>query len=109
MSFVFLGSFVGIFVGKLIGKKAQAIVFCVTVAWSIVTTSKKVCELRAKEAAEDKKNLLPENGEEEAADGTPEDEEGEDESAALIGDCDDKDDNFIDMKAAELEYQDMLL
>lgn len=60
MSFVFLGSFIGIFVGKLIGKKAQAIVFCITVAWSIYTTSKKVCELRAKEAAEEekKKQLL---------------------------------------------------
>lgn len=55
MSFVFLGSFIGIFVGKLIGKKAQAIVFCITVAWSIVTTAKKVCQLWAKEAEEEKR------------------------------------------------------
>ena len=49
MPCVFMGSFIGILLGKLLGEDIQIIIFGVTVAWSIYTTMKKACELRAKE------------------------------------------------------------
>jgi uncharacterized membrane protein YfcA len=41
MPFVFLGSFFGVILGKMIGSTWQAVLFAVTVAWSIFTTIKK--------------------------------------------------------------------
>ena len=41
MPCVFLGSFLGVMLGKAIGQLAQLIIFGVTVAWSIQTTTKK--------------------------------------------------------------------
>ena len=38
MPFVFVGSFFGVIVGKMIGSTWQAIIFAITVAWSIYTT-----------------------------------------------------------------------
>ena len=49
MPFVFLGSFLGVKVGKMVGTTAQAVLFAITVAWSIVTTYKKYLKLRQKE------------------------------------------------------------
>jgi uncharacterized membrane protein YfcA len=52
MPFVFLGSFYGVQLGHIVGETAQVIIFGVSVAWSIKTTSKKACELIAKENRE---------------------------------------------------------
>ena len=106
MSFVFLGSFAGIFIGKAIGKTAQTVVFAITVAWSIFTTAKKVCELRAKEAAAEKQKLLEEDGEKAQADSTVEEEEQTD--TTTTDDCADDDDCFKDMDKAQKEYEDLL-
>lgn len=42
MPFVFVGSFFGVMLGKMMGTMWQAILFAITVAWSIYTTIKKV-------------------------------------------------------------------
>ena len=49
MPAVFLGSFFGVMLGQIVGELCQIIVFGITVAWSIVTTTKKACELLEKE------------------------------------------------------------
>lgn len=57
MPAVFFGSLIGVESGPIIGQTNQMIVFGITVAWSIYTTSQKACELIKKEkAAEDKAN-----------------------------------------------------
>ena len=49
MPAVFLGSFFGVMIGKLVGELVQVIVFGITVAWSIKTTTVKACDLIKKE------------------------------------------------------------
>lgn len=63
MPFVFLGSFYGVILGKMIGTTAQVVVFGITVAWSIQTTSKKACQLIEKEKKEEmkKKGIVDES------------------------------------------------
>lgn len=51
MPAVFFGSLVGVMSGPIIGQTNQMIVFGITVAWSIYTTSQKACELIKKEKA----------------------------------------------------------
>lgn len=49
MPCVFMGSFMGVLLGKIIGETWQMIVFGITVAWSIKTTSKKAFQLLEEE------------------------------------------------------------
>ena len=59
MPFVFLGSFIGVKLGQFFDEYVRVIVFGVTVAWSIQTTTKKAMSLvqKEKEAAQ-KESLL---------------------------------------------------
>lgn len=50
MPAVFLGSFFGVLLGAIVGELCQLIVFGITVAWSVKTTTTKACELLKKEA-----------------------------------------------------------
>ena len=52
MPAVFLGSFFGVLLGQVVGELTQLIVFGITVAWSIKTTTSKACELLKKENEE---------------------------------------------------------
>jgi len=61
MPCVFLGSFLGIMLGKAIGPDAQMIIFGITVAWSIQTTTKKAIQLLAKEKEMEGKESSNEN------------------------------------------------
>ena len=61
MPCVFLGSFLGIMLGKAIGPDAQMIIFGITVAWSIQTTTKKAIQLLAKEKEMEGKESNNEN------------------------------------------------
>ena len=49
MPAVFFGSFMGVLIGNNISELSKVIVFGITVAWSIYTSSKKACKLIAEE------------------------------------------------------------
>lgn len=55
MPFVFLGTFIGVELGHMMADYVQAIIFGVTVLWSVQTTIKKVISTRKAERAEDEK------------------------------------------------------
>jgi len=61
MPFVFLGSFLGINLGHLMNDVSQAIIFGITVMWSVQTTIKKVMKLRAEEAKAAEETALTNN------------------------------------------------
>ena len=53
MPAVFFGAFLGVFIGNNISELAKVIIFGVTVAWSIYTSSKKACKLLEEEKLKD--------------------------------------------------------
>merc|ERR1719240_888669 len=63
LSLTFLGTFMGVQVAKTFGEVPMAVIYCITIAWSIWTTDKKVDSIKKVDSNE----KVDSNDEEEAS------------------------------------------
>ena len=56
LSLTFLGTFMGVQVAKTFGEVPMAVIYCITIAWSIWTTAKKAFKLLKQEREQAEKN-----------------------------------------------------